>query len=100
MQTVIIDFKLSNEEHEKRNFEKQTESLKIDLIIDFFQDNLKELMQDYINTTFDTTFDTIKQYMDLLDKLYMLKQQNYNNNVIVFYDYNYERFVIEKQQDL
>lgn len=106
----VVDFKLSEEEHQKRNWEQTTEPISIDLAIDFFQHFIVDNANSWNDTNYDNYFEEMLQHSLLVEKLKdiqwadknvnYLKTYNKVYDVKIFYDYTYETYIIERQIEL
>lgn len=97
----VLNFKIGEESHKLRNWEQLTPCENYQTIIETFKDIVVDLCDRWKNTNFDNYYEEMKDYMQLIDKLYeLMKYDNEESEIIIFYDYTNERFVIEKQIEM
>jgi hypothetical protein len=97
----ILNFKIGEENHKLRNWEQLTPPEHYETIIETFKDIVCDLCENWKNTNFDNYYDDMKNYITLIDKLYeLMRYDNEQSEIIIFYDYPNERFIIEKQIDM
>ena len=97
----ILNFKIGEENHKLKNWEQLTPSEHYETIIETFKDIVVDLCNNWKNTNFDNYYEDMKNYITLIDKLYeLMRYDNEQSEIIIFYDYTNERFVIEKQIDM
>ena len=100
-ETYVINFKLGEREKQARNWEQQTQADYCEKIIDIYKELLDKCFGEWKKTNYDNYFEEMKDYIKLIDKI---KNVAYNLEepikIKIYYDYNYERFIIEKQIDM
>lgn len=100
-ETYVVNFKLGEREKQVRNWEQQTQADYCEKIIDIYKELLDKCFEEWKKTNYDNYFEEMKDYIKLIDKI---KNVAYNSEeptkIKIYYDYNYERFIIEKQIDL
>lgn len=100
-ETYVVNFKLGEREKQARNWEQQTQADYCEKIIDIYKELLDKCFGEWKKTNYDNYFEEMKDYIKLIDKI---KNVAYNLEepikIKIYYDYNYERFIIEKQIDL
>lgn len=100
-ETYVVNFKLGEKEKYARNWEQQTQADYCEKIIDMYKKQLDTCFEEWKKTDYDNYFEEMKDYIKLIDKI---KNVAYNSEeptkIIIYYDYNYERFIIEKQIEM
>ena len=96
----VLDFKLGEEEHRRRNWEVMFSSQPISAIIDYYKNEIESLVGEWKRTNYDNYFDDLRADVEVVDKLYDIMGRDYKGDVVILYDYNSERYIIEKQIEL
>jgi len=106
----VVDFRLSEEEHQKRNWEQATQEMTIEETIEFYKKIIVENCQEWNKTNYDNYFEEMVEMILLVEKLKdiewadnnvdYLKTYKKKYKVKTFYDYTYECYLIERQIEL
>lgn len=96
----VLDFKLGEEEHRRRNWEVMFSSQPILEIIDYYKNEVESLVGEWKRTNYDNYFDDLRADVEVVDALYDILWRDYKGDVVILYDYNSERYIIEKQIEL